>query len=278
MPVTAIIPCYNAQKTIVKAVDSVLKQTAPVSEIIIVNDGSTDGSREILDRLAQKYKTVKVIHQDNKGVSAARNIAIVQATGTYILTLDADDFFENTFVEKALLKFTENDAYGAVMCGYVRVVNGKKVMPYIPAPITLQYCLLYNGALSCLLFKKEALLAAGLYDTAMRLGYEDWDLNISMLKAGYQYGIVKEILFNYVDVVGSRTYTASRNDLDLKMQIYTKHSKEYLANNEYMFKEFVTETARLKKQLDKIKKRKSYRWSQSIIKHVEQLKRIVKSS
>lgn len=278
MTVSAIIPCYNAVATVKRAVDSLLQQTVAVDEIIVVNDGSTDGSLEILRQLEKANEQLIVIDQENAGVSLARNRAIVLAQGEFLLMLDADDYFEATFIKKALEKFSENEQYGAVMCGYVRVVNGKKVNPYIPPEISLQSCLLSNGALSCLLFKKEAITKAGLYDEKMQLGYEDWDLNIRVLKLGYKYGVVREVLFNYVDSESSRNDVATAQDVALRLQIFDKYREEYDRFNEFFFTEFIKENNRLNKENQRIKNSTSFKWSHSIITALEKIKNVFKSN
>lgn len=278
MLVSAIIPCYNAASTISRAIESVLNQTTTVDEIIVINDGSTDNSLEEIQGLKKLHDSIVVIHRDNKGVCAARNAGIELAQGTYLLTLDADDYFEDSFVEKALLEFKKDKDYGAIMCGYVRVVNGKKVTPYIPPQITLESCLMNNGALSCLLFKKEAVVKAGLYDEAMHLGYEDWDLNIRILKEGYRYGVVREILFNYTDTDSSRNDHAESNDLKLRMYLFDKYREDYKQHDAYFFQEFYKENNRLRKENRRIKNSTSFKWSHSIISLVEGLKKIVKTN
>ncbi len=252
MTVSAIIPCYNAATTVKRAVDSLLQQTVTMDEIIVVNDGSTDGSLEILRQLEKANEQLIIIDQENAGVSCARNRAIAVAQGKFILTLDADDYFEPSFVEKALCKFAGNPDYGAVMCGYVRVVNGEKILPYVPEEVSLQSCLLNNGALSCLLFRKEAVLKAGGYDEVMVEGYEDWDLNIRILKEGYQFGIVNEVLFNYTDTINSRTYSATENDTALRLQMYKKYEFDYQKYGSYIFEELIRENLKLKTEKQKI--------------------------
>ncbi|MBR4290137.1 MAG: glycosyltransferase [Oscillospiraceae bacterium] len=90
-----VIPVYNAEKYLESCIDSVLGQNAASSyEIILVNDGSSDRSPQICDRYAKHEACIKVIHQINQGVSAARNAGIAAASGTYILFLDADDYWD----------------------------------------------------------------------------------------------------------------------------------------------------------------------------------------
>lgn len=275
MLVSAIIPCYNSSSTIGRAIDSLLQQTVVIEQIIVINDGSTDDSLKVIQDLQKIHDSIVVVDQKNKGVCAARNAGIEIAKGKYLLTLDADDYFENTFVEKALLEFEKDERFGAVMCGYVRVVNGKKIIPYIPPEITLESCLMNNGALACLLLKKEAVVKAGLYDEQMKLGYEDWDLNIRILKEGYRYGVVREILFNYTDSIASRNDDAELNDLELRMQMFYKYREDYEQHHAYFFKEFIKENNRLRKENLRIKNSTSFKWSHSIIKLVEQFKKYI---
>jgi glycosyltransferase involved in cell wall biosynthesis len=265
MTVSAIIPCFNAETTIERAILSVVSQTSPVFEIIVVNDGSTDNSARLLEGLKLNYPQLKVIHQENKGVSYARNIAIQGAVGDYILTLDADDYFDPSFVEKALIKFSEDASYGAIMCGYVRIIKEKKVKPYTPPMVSLASCLLNNGVLACLLLKKEVLVKAGAYDTAMSKGYEDWDLNIRILKLGYTFGVVKEVLFNYSDIKGSRTAIATKNDLELKLQIYDKYKDDYTDNARYIFKELMHQNNKLKQEKQKVLDSTSFKIGHRIV-------------
>ena len=91
MFLSIIVPVYNVEKYIERCMDSVMEQNSDEIEIIIVEDGSTDHSPSICDRY-QKYPNIKVIHQENRGLSAARNVGIQNAAGEYLLFLDSDDF------------------------------------------------------------------------------------------------------------------------------------------------------------------------------------------
>lgn len=91
--VSVIIPAYNAEKYIEETVDSVLKQSYQNFEIIIVNDGSTDLTKDILDRLAKKDSRIIVFHKENSGVSNSRNVGISLSKGEYLAFLDADDYW-----------------------------------------------------------------------------------------------------------------------------------------------------------------------------------------
>lgn len=99
MQLTIIIPVYNVQKFLSKCIESVLCQTYANFEVILIDDGSTDGSEKICDEYREKDQRVKVIHQQNAGVSNARNCGIRLAKGTYIAFVDGDDWIEKDMYE-----------------------------------------------------------------------------------------------------------------------------------------------------------------------------------
>lgn len=98
--VSVIIPVYNAEKYLGKCLESLLSQTLQEMEIICVDDGSSDGSPEILKRFQERDGRVRILTQENQYAGAARNNGMKEAQGEYLLFLDADDFFENTLLEK----------------------------------------------------------------------------------------------------------------------------------------------------------------------------------
>lgn len=98
--VSVIIPVYNVEKYLEKCLDSVLSQTFKNLEIILVDDGSTDGSSKIIDTYSLKDSRIKVIHKENGGVSSARNKGLEVATGEYVCFIDSDDIIEENFIEE----------------------------------------------------------------------------------------------------------------------------------------------------------------------------------
>ena len=95
--ISVIIPVYNAEATLKKCVDSVLMQQYADFEVILVDDGSKDGSFQICEEYAREDSRVTVIHKENGGVSSARNAALEIAKGERILFLDADDYLDKSF-------------------------------------------------------------------------------------------------------------------------------------------------------------------------------------
>ncbi len=105
--VSVIIPCYNAEKYIEQAIESALNQTHKYLELIIINDGSTDVSEELIIKYCNLDSRVKYFSQQNKGVSFARNEGIKKAVGEFIAFLDADDVWEPENVEKKIKVLNE---------------------------------------------------------------------------------------------------------------------------------------------------------------------------
>lgn len=97
--VSIIVPVYNSANYLERAIDSLLRQTITDIEIILVNDGSTDGSADICNRYAMLDKRIKVIHQQNSGASIARNNGIKCAEGEYISFIDSDDYVDDNYIK-----------------------------------------------------------------------------------------------------------------------------------------------------------------------------------
>ena len=95
--VSIIVPMYNVEKFIEKCVKSLMNQSHKDIEIILVDDGLPDQSPEIIDRIAIEDQRVHVIHQQNKGVSAARNAGLQCATGEYVMFVDGDDWVDSDY-------------------------------------------------------------------------------------------------------------------------------------------------------------------------------------
>lgn len=112
--VSIIVPVFNAEETIERCIDSLVKQIYKPTEIIIIDDGSTDRTGIILDQYANTYKYIKVIHQNNAGVGAARNRGIEEASSECILFADGDDTVGEQYVD-ILMKYSD---YDFVTCGF----------------------------------------------------------------------------------------------------------------------------------------------------------------
>lgn len=98
--VSIIVPVYNVEKYLAKCLDSLINQTLKEIEIVVVNDGATDNSPQIIEEYSKKEPRIKVVNQENAGLSAARNSGINAATAEFMTFLDSDDWLDEDFVEK----------------------------------------------------------------------------------------------------------------------------------------------------------------------------------
>lgn len=129
MDVSVIIPCYNAEKYIKKCIDILLNDKLQNKEIILINDGSTDRTLEILNKYKEKSKNIIVINQKNKGQAVARNNGLKLAKGKYITFIDIDDYpAENMLYE--MFDYAEKNKYDYVYCNYIEhyIDNEKKIV------------------------------------------------------------------------------------------------------------------------------------------------------
>lgn len=120
--ISIIIPIYNTDKYLPTCLDSIIAQTYKNIEIICINDGSPDNSLQILEKYAQKDSRMKIINQENKGVSVARNNGTNNATGEYILFVDADDWLELNCCEQLIKNIGESDI---IIFDTIRHINNK---------------------------------------------------------------------------------------------------------------------------------------------------------
>ncbi len=214
MRTTCVIPTFNQKDFLAEAIDSALAQTVPC-EIIVVNDGSTDGSRFILDEYADR---VKVIHQVNKGLPSARNTGIMNATGELILMLDSDDKLLSTAVERIEKVFDDTDADivspSFTMFGQQ---GGDVILMMRPQ---LDDFKSGNKVGYCSAFKKADLLAIGGYSPRMIWGYEDLAMTIDLLKRGKKIYTIPEPLWMYRIKPNSMLANAQAHHAELMAQIF----------------------------------------------------------
>lgn len=147
--VSIIIPVYNAEHYLVSCVESVLKQRWTEFEVLLVDDGSTDNSLFLCKTLASQDKRIQVFHQENKGVSAARNVGIGAATGKYLLFLDADDLWDPNYIEQMVISISKSDL---AICKEIRFSVdgvGKSIIDYTCDMTSWCWPILNHYSVSC---------------------------------------------------------------------------------------------------------------------------------
>lgn len=125
--VSVIVPVYNVEQYLTVCINSILQQTYKNLEIILVDDGSTDKSKEICDAYKRKDNRIKVIHKENGGLSDARNCGINNATGSIISFIDSDDYISPFFYEILVNEMIEHECYVAMLCSSVPFHDGDDV-------------------------------------------------------------------------------------------------------------------------------------------------------
>jgi len=233
--VSIIIPCYNAGDFLHEAVESALAQTHADIEIIIVDDGSTDPrTNEILQVAA--WPRTKIIRKENSGPASARNVAISNCSGEYILPLDADDTIEPTYVEKALAVMESNPNVGIVYCKAMRF--GAEQGPWGLPPYNLRELVIDNVIFVTSMFRRADWLEVGGFNESLLMGVEDYEFWVKIVGKGRDVIQIDEYLFNYRIQQSSRTtsFSADRSVVvNTYATIFRANVEFYAKNAEVLF-------------------------------------------
>jgi GT2 family glycosyltransferase len=226
--VSVVIPCFNLAEYLDEAIDSVLAQTFQDFEILVVDDGSNDPYTSNKLSALEKPR-VRVFRSENQGLAAARNLAIANAYGEYILPLDADDRLAPTFLEKTVAILDERPDVGIV---YSEVEwFGEKDGKWDVPPYRFPDILLDNVIVASALFRRSDWELAGGYSTEFRSRWEDYDFWLSLIERGRLSYRIPEVLFYYRQRAGSMTGRArSTNRAPLYELLYRRHPKLYADN------------------------------------------------
>lgn len=196
--VSVIIPCYNYAHLLERTVTSVLKQTLPPAEIIIVDDGSTDNTADVGRALADQHASVRYIHKTNGGVATARNAGISATQSEYICCIDADDQIEPKFLEACVTALNEDRSLGIAYTGLMMLrEDGKRALSEWPTQPDYDKQLLarspedHKGANqipTCNVFRREAWERTGGYKqryAPLGAGAEDGEFWARIMSIGY---------------------------------------------------------------------------------------------
>lgn len=213
--VSVIVPAYNAEQFIERTLHSVLSQTYRNIEVLVVDDGSLDQTRQLVHALAKKDKRIRLWSQHNKGVAAARNLAINHARGVYIAPLDADDIWFPEKLERQVACMEQGGPeMGLVYSWWIMIDEAD-----LPLQASARWdvegsvfeALLYInfiGNASVPMMRRTCIQQVGGYSTRLKekggQGCEDWDLALR-LAARYQVGVAYGYLVGYRRVRHSMT-------------------------------------------------------------------------
>jgi len=231
--VSVVIPCFNHGEYLNEAVDSVLAQTFEDFEIIIVNDGSTD---EQTNKVLAEYNRPKtrVIHTANHGLATARNTAIGEARGDYILPLDADDKIGPRYMERAVEVLDRDKQVGIVYCEAETFgeISVKCELPPFSFPEFLLTSMFFCSAF----FRMEDYRKTKGYNPNMIYGGEDYDFWLSIFELGRTVHRLPETMFYYRQRSDSMVHRMTREQrIAAMVQRFENHRELYLANMDYVF-------------------------------------------
>ena len=212
MLISIIVACYNQGHFIEDALNSILEQDYENFEVIIINDGSTDNTKEIVTEYSKKDAWIKLINQKNQGLSAARNTGLKNSSGKFILFLDADDWLERDFFETYSNAFTLFPDFDLYRCGYSywSADRQKKYHTHIPTQDGLIYPNVVNqniGACHSILIRKSLADQLGEFDTSLK-SCEDWDYWIRAGKVGAKIKSIPQDLVGYRYITDSMSRNA----------------------------------------------------------------------
>lgn len=226
--ISVVVPCYNGGKFIDQLTASLARQTFRDFEIVIVNDGSTDPATK--GKLAALDPAILVIHQENRGLSAARNAGFAAANADLIMNLDCDDQLEPTYLAETLVALQSAGPEVGFAFTHVRLVGaaqGVQKRYYSEFDILFKNTIGYS-----MLIRKAAWLKAGKYDESMRDGYEDWEFNLRLIGAGYAGIEIPKPLFLYTaSTQGMLLGHSSHKHAATWRRIRQKHRDTYRLSN-----------------------------------------------
>lgn len=194
--VSIIIPVYNCEKYISRCIDSILNQTYKNIEIIAINDGSKDNTKEILNNYAKKYPNIiKHIEQENKGIAKTRNYGIKIATGDYITFIDNDDYLDRDYIEK-YVNATENSKFDVVIGGYRRPDENGKIVQIIQLKGCEEWTKMRILTPWAKIFKREYILKNNIEFLDTNIG-EDLYFNIQALLITDKLKVLDYVGYNW---------------------------------------------------------------------------------
>ncbi len=223
MKISVIVPVYNAVNFLEQSISSILSQTLEAFELILVNDGSIDGSGDLCDKFAGKDNRIIVIHKANGGASSARNAGLEVARGDYITFVDCDDYVEKDYLERLYCAVSGTDADLAVS-GCFWEQNGEfenmsnpnanyTRKEYIDAVCSEKIAYITAYGSCCKLYKRTLLFENSIrFDSRYRLS-EDRIFNIDIMEMMQSAVSVSYTGYHYVDNPVSLTHTRHKRSI-----------------------------------------------------------------
>ena len=215
--ISVIIPAYNMADYLPDTIQSVLDQSYKNTEIIVIDDGSTDNTQEVIKRFKQD---VSYYYQDNSGPSASRNRGLEIAKGKYVAFLDADDLWLPNKLEMQVSNILSDPNIGIVGCGYsISDADGKTIRLNVVRKnyknhekllMALSIYQIIPGSSSGVLIPKECFEKVGVFDVSLKIG-EDWDMWLRIAKE-YKVVFVEDVLVIIRKNIAKPKYRTATNE------------------------------------------------------------------
>ena len=224
--VSIIIPYYNGHDTVKETLDSISNQTYRNIEILIVDNGSMESSRQKLEALLMKYKnlSIRILDVEQRCRGPRRNLAVNNSNGDFFLPLDCDDQIAPGYIEETVSAFEENNSLDVVYTSTIiyGYINGLYVIRDFSVPEIYKRNLLNVTAL----IKKKSFLKVGGYREELP-GYEDWDLWIRFAQEGMRFKLIPEPYFFYRKSQVSRGFLSQHKDCEKRLALIERNPGIY---------------------------------------------------
>jgi glycosyltransferase involved in cell wall biosynthesis len=222
--VSVVIPSYNCSEFLPEAVDSVFNQSLQDLELIVVDDGSTDNTRDVVRKFSSDTR-LRYVYQENRGLPGARNRGVAEAHGSFVAVLDGDDTLEKNALE---LMHSSIKASNATWCVIdITKFWGRQAehqQSRIPADELMTAILREDFIRRGMFFRRDALLRVGMWDEKMK-NREDWDLNIRLIQRDEPFVYLPLPLYRYRWRSGSITTGNVHRVLQYTELLLKKHHK-----------------------------------------------------
>ncbi|HXU26170.1 MAG TPA: glycosyltransferase family A protein [Bacteroidia bacterium] len=269
--VSVIVPCFNHGIYLGECLESILIQTYQNWECIIIDNGSTDNTKQVSESYIQKDKRFKYIYNSVKGVSLARNTGIKNSVGKYILPVDADDKIAPPYISEAVAVLEKRENVKLVYCNakLFGSVNRDWVLP----DYSLKNMLIENIIFCSAVFRRKDFDASNGYNEQMVEGFEDWDFWLDILKDKGEVFKLPQTYFFYRIKENSRNHTLDiEKQKKLRAQVYQNHKDLYAKVTENA--DFVYEFYDLQNKYNVLKNSRDLQAGKNVLTPIRFIKRL----
>jgi len=206
--VTIIIPCYNVEDKIKRCIDSIKNQTFTEYRVLLIDDGSTDKTAEMILTEIKDNNKFTYIYKNNGGQASARNLGLAKAKTEWVTFIDSDDYVKNEYLEKLMANIDNNDL---VACAFERIYENKKTLNTVTEE---ELSLSKYPAVWGKLFKKSKIIENNIYFPE-GLWYEDLEFFTKYMITVKEFTVINQPLYYYIQNNNSTMHTYSNKIFDI---------------------------------------------------------------